>query len=64
MTLRRTTTLNLRIDPDLKEALREAAVLDHRSVANLIEVLIIRHCRSSGVDLPANVSSSALNNGE
>ena len=46
MTAKKTTTLNLRIDPKLKAALKEAAVLDHRSIANMVEVLILRHCKS------------------
>ena len=45
-------TLNLRIDPDLKEAARVAARLEHRSVANLIEILIRRHCNAHGIAIP------------
>lgn len=48
----KSATLNLRIDPVLKEALREAAVRDHRSIANLIEVLIRRYCEESGISIP------------
>lgn len=48
----RTATLNLRIDPALKEALRIAALHDHRSIANLIEVLIRRHCAEHGITIP------------
>jgi hypothetical protein len=32
------STLNLRIEPGIKEAVREAAAREHRSVANMIEV--------------------------
>jgi hypothetical protein len=42
-------TLNLRIEPGLKEAVREAAAREHRSVANMIEVLIRRHCSEAGI---------------
>jgi hypothetical protein len=42
-------TLNLRIDPGVKEAVREAADNEHRSVANMIEMLIRRHCDSAGI---------------
>jgi hypothetical protein len=35
-------TLNLRIDPGVKEAVREAADKEHRSVANMVEMLIRR----------------------
>jgi hypothetical protein len=40
----RISTLNLRIHPALKDAVREAAAREHRSVANMVEVLIRRHC--------------------
>jgi hypothetical protein len=52
MSLKKTSTLNLRIDPTLKEAVRIAALRDHRSVANLIELLIRRHCESAGIPIP------------
>ena len=45
-------TLNLRIDPVLKEAARIAASREHRSIANLIEVLIRQHCERIGVSIP------------
>jgi len=45
-------TLNLRIDPDVKEAVREAADQEHRSVANMIEMLIRRHCDETGIYIP------------
>lgn len=45
-------TLNLRIDPGLKEAVREAADLEHRSVANMVEMLIRRYCDESGIVIP------------
>lgn len=52
MAPKKTTTLNLRIDPALKEAARIAALQDHRSVANLIELLIRRHCAAAGIPIP------------
>ena len=45
-------TLNLRIDPTIKEAVREAALRDHRSIANLIELLIRKHCEEVGIPIP------------
>lgn len=45
-------TLNLRIDPALKDALREAAQREHRSVANMVEVLVRRHCEATGIPMP------------
>lgn len=46
------STLNLRIQPGLKEAVREAAAREHRSVANMIEMLIRRHCEQAGITVP------------
>lgn len=52
MTRTKTATLNLRIDPALKEALRIAALREHRSVANMVECLIREHCMSRGIAIP------------
>ena len=52
MISRKTTTLNLRVDPAIKEAIREAASRDHRSIANMIEILIRRHCEVVGITIP------------
>ena len=37
------------IEPAVKEAVRLAAAREHRSVANMVEVLIRRHCNASGI---------------
>lgn len=57
-------TLNLRITPALKAAVREAASREHRSVANMVEILIRRHCDDSGIPIedPA-ADSKRLSNG-
>ncbi|MFU8837443.1 MAG: hypothetical protein ACNA75_04000 [Thiohalomonadaceae bacterium] len=52
MAPKKTATLNLRIDPVLKEVARIAAEREHRSVANLVEVLIKRHCDDLGIRIP------------
>jgi hypothetical protein len=49
---RKTTTLNLRVDPAIKEAIRAAAQREHRSIANMIEILIRRHCDVVGITIP------------
>ena len=49
---KKTTTLNLRVDPFIKEAIREAALRDNRSITNMIEVLIRRHCEEVGITIP------------
>ncbi|MBT8101477.1 MAG: hypothetical protein KJO95_00825 [Gammaproteobacteria bacterium] len=46
------STLNLRIQPGVKDAVREAAAREHRSVANMVEMLIRRHCEQAGISVP------------
>ena len=46
------STLNLRVNPVIKAAVREAAAREHRSVANMVEVLIRRHCDQEGIAIP------------
>ena len=49
---KKSATLNLRIDPALKEAVRVAALKDSRSIANMLEVLIRKHCDEVGISIP------------
>ena len=46
------STLNLRLDPYIKEAIRIAALQDNRSITNMIEVLIRKHCAEVGITIP------------
>tara|TARA_R110001606_G_scaffold399285_2_gene583678 strand:+ start:7528 stop:7722 length:195 start_codon:yes stop_codon:yes gene_type:complete len=57
MTKIKTATLNLRVDPLIKEALREAADRQHRSIANMVEMLIREYCKAEGfpVKLQSNL---------
>jgi hypothetical protein len=52
MPAKKTTTLNLRINPHLKDALKTASLREHRSIANMVEVLIMRHCKEIGISIP------------
>ncbi len=51
MASNKTTTLTFRIQPVLKEALRAAAAREHRSIANMVEVLIWDYCGRNGVTI-------------
>ncbi|MBN8448561.1 MAG: hypothetical protein J0M13_06120 [Candidatus Accumulibacter sp.] len=56
----KTAILSLRIEPGLKEALRVAAEHEHRSIANMVEVMIREYCGRNSVALaeqPAPVYS-------
>ena len=52
MATTKTATVTFRIDPGVKEALRTAAAREHRSIANMREVLIRDYCQKNGVAVP------------
>lgn len=45
----KTVTITLRVAPQLKTIAELAAEQDHRSLTNLIEVLILNHCEKQGI---------------
>ena len=47
----KTATLTFRIEPELKEAVRIASVNEHRSIANMIAVMIRDYCGRVGVEI-------------
>ena len=49
----KTATLTFRIEPYLKEAVCAAAVNEHRSIANMIAVMIRDYCGRVGVEIQA-----------
>ena len=52
MPAKKTATMNLRVDPVIKEAARIAASQEHRSIANMVELLIREHCERVGISIP------------
>ena len=51
MATTKTTTLTFRIEPGLKDAVRTAAEQEHRSIANMIEMMIRDYCAKAGVPI-------------
>lgn len=47
----KSTNLNLRISPEVREALREAAEHEHRSVSNMVEFLIVQYCQRNDISI-------------
>jgi hypothetical protein len=45
----KTETLNLRVSPALKAALQAAARREHRSMANMVEHLVLGYCEQHGL---------------
>ena len=59
MSASRTEVLNLRIAPAVKEALRRGAEREHRSLANMVEWLILDYCSRAGIPLPKSVDPTS-----
>ncbi|MBM3347291.1 MAG: hypothetical protein FJY55_12450 [Betaproteobacteria bacterium] len=58
----KTSTLTFRIAPALKEALRTAGEREHRSIANMVEVMIRDYCGRNGIKIPEEKALSYLHN--
>jgi uncharacterized protein (DUF1778 family) len=49
MTTAKTEQLGLRITPTAKALVQAAAAREHRSVSNMVEHLIFKHCEELGI---------------
>lgn len=61
MATAKTTTLTFRVEPTIKEALRTAAQQEHRSLANMVEVLIRDYCGRNGIEIPEQRAHAKVN---
>lgn len=52
---RKTATLVLRIQPTLKQGLRELATREHRSLSNMVEVMILDYGQWHGGRVPKDL---------
>ena len=48
----KTETMTVRIEPAVKQGLKSLAALEHRSIANMVEVLIRDYCGRKGISIP------------
>jgi hypothetical protein len=58
MSERKTEAINLRMAPGMKELLRRAAEKEHRTLSNMLEVLILDYCKENGLTEPGATTSS------
>ncbi len=59
MATSKTEVISVRVEPPIKEALQVAANLEMRSLANMVEVMVVAYCRAQGYPL-TGVPSDAL----
>lgn len=53
-------TITLRITQATRDLLKQAAEKDHRSMANMVEVLILRHCEVNGLSVDRKRASGRV----
>lgn len=61
MAIAKTEVVSIRVEPPIKAALQAAAEREMRSVANMVEVMVIAYCRTNGYPLEG-VPQEALPN--
>lgn len=53
MAVTKTEVVSARVPPDVKAALSAAAETERRSVASMLEVMVLSYCRDHGIAAPA-----------
>ena len=51
MTIAKSQVVSVRVEPPIKAALQSAAEREMRSLANMVEVMVVAYCRSQGYPL-------------
>jgi len=63
MNERKTEAINLRMAPGMKELLRRAAQHEHRTLSNMLEVLILDYCRANKLVDGPSIEANPLKKG-
>lgn len=61
MAVAKSQVVSVRVEPHIKAALQSAADREMRSLANMVEVMVVAYCRAQGYPLEG-VPSEALPN--
>ena len=51
MAIAKTQVVSVRVEPHIKAALQSAADREMRSIANMMEVMVVAYCRAQGYPL-------------
>lgn len=52
MAVTKTEVVSVRVPPDVKAALVTAAEQERRSLASMVEFMVLDYCKTHGIDLP------------
>lgn len=53
MAVTKTEVVSARVPPDVKSALSAAAEVERRSVASMLEIMVLSYCRDHGIATPS-----------
>ena len=56
----KSATLSVRVEPKIKMALKKAAENEHRSIANMIEVLVRDYCRRNAISMDDKIVNDVM----
>ena len=58
---RKTQVVSVRVEPHIKAALQAAAEKELRSLANMVEIMVLAYCKANGVGVPRDNFAPPLN---
>ena len=61
MSVAKSEVVSVRVEPHIKAALQSAAEREMRSLANMIEVMVVTYCRAQGYPLEGVPDETLLN---
>ncbi len=59
MAVTKTEVISVRVPPDIKSALAAAAEAERRSLASMVEFMVLEYCRNHGITPPVGTPQSA-----
>ena len=59
MAITKTEVISVRVPPDIKSALVAASEAERRSLASMVEYMVLEYCRNHGIALPADTARAA-----
>lgn len=63
MAITKTTVISVRVPPEIKVALSTAAQAERRSLATMVEIMVLDYCRSRAIALPGQPAAEPASRG-
>lgn len=60
MTITKTEVVSVRVPPDVKAALVAAAEVERRSLASMVEFMVLDYCKTHGISLSTSDATKSL----